>query len=144
MHQQRGFTYLGVLLAIALLGIGIAAASEVWSTTARRQRMEQLEWVGQQYVQAIGSYRESSPGGAKAYPRSLDELLTDRRVPYVRRHLRQLYANPLSGKLDWELIQAADQGIVGVRTPIAGLSVGHDAHRDFVYLAPTGAKPGAR
>jgi type II secretory pathway pseudopilin PulG len=72
MRKQSGFTRLGVLLAIALIGIGLTAASEVWSTTAKRQRMEQLEWVGQQYVQAIGSYYEASPRG-KAYPRSLED-----------------------------------------------------------------------
>jgi type II secretory pathway pseudopilin PulG len=39
-----------VLLAVALLGIGLAAASEVWTAVARSQKLEQLEWVGQQYV----------------------------------------------------------------------------------------------
>lgn len=62
MRRQVGFTYLGVLLAVALLGIGLTAASEVWSTVARRQRMRQLEWVGQQYAQAIGNCYESSLG----------------------------------------------------------------------------------
>jgi type II secretory pathway pseudopilin PulG len=69
MQEQRGFTYLGVLLAIALLGIGLVAAAEVWTTTAKRQRIEQLDWVGQQYVQAIGGYYESSPGRAKVFPK---------------------------------------------------------------------------
>ena len=42
MRGERGFTYLGVLFAIAVLGLGLSAASEVWVTTAKRQRMEQL------------------------------------------------------------------------------------------------------
>jgi type II secretory pathway pseudopilin PulG len=70
MQRQHGFTYLGVLLAIALLSVGLTAASEVWVTVARRQRLEQLNWAGQQFAQAIGSYYESSPGGAKAYPKT--------------------------------------------------------------------------
>jgi type II secretory pathway pseudopilin PulG len=129
MRPQRGFTYLGVLLAIALLGIGMTAASEVWVTTARRQRMEQLGWVGQQYVQAIGSYYESSPGRVKAYPKTLEELLEDKRYAFVRRHLRQVYVNPFSGAVDWELIRAPDGGIRGI-VP-AGPKEGA---KEFVYV----------
>ncbi|MEO3715586.1 type II secretion system protein [Roseateles flavus] len=111
MNGQRGFTYLGVLLAVALIGLGLSLASEVWSTTARRQRQVQLEWVGQQYAQAIGSYYESTPGRVKAFPRSIDDLLDDKRVPFARRHLRQPYPNPLSSQMDWEMIRAPDGGI---------------------------------
>ena len=137
MRAQRGFTYLGVLLAIALLGIGLVAAAEVWTTTARRQRIEQLEWVGQQYVQAIGSYYESAPGGAKAFPKSLEDLLEDRRVPFVLRHLRQLYGNPLSGKPDWELIEDPGRGIRGVRANADAQEPDRKRSRDYVYLATT-------
>lgn len=65
MKQERGFTYLGLLLAIALVGLGLSVASEVWVNVARRQKLEQLEFVGQQFVQAIGSYYESTPGPVK-------------------------------------------------------------------------------
>jgi type II secretory pathway pseudopilin PulG len=143
MQGQRGFTYLGVLLAIALLGIGLVAAAEVWTTTAKRQRIEQLDWVGQQYVQAIGSYYETSPGRAKVFPRSLEDLLEDRRVPFVRRHLRQLYANPLSGKPDWELIEAPGLGIRGVRAKQGAQEADRQLPRDYVYLA-TAAPNAAR
>jgi type II secretory pathway pseudopilin PulG len=128
VHGQRGLTYLGVLFAVALLSIGLVAASEIWSTTARRQRLEQLEWTGRQYQQAIGSYYESSPGRAKVFPTTLDDLLEDRRVPYKRRHIRQLYVNPMTGKFDWELIQAPGAGIRGVR-----VSAGEGWTRDFTW-----------
>lgn len=111
-----GFTYLGLLIVIALLGIGLVAASEVWVTSAHRQKAEELEWIGAQFTQAIGSYYESSPGGAKAYPSSLQELLEDRRYVTMRRHLRTIYANPFTGKADWELVKAADSRVRGVRT----------------------------
>ena len=115
MRRQNGFTYLGLLLAIALIGIGLAAASEVWSTVARRQRLVQLNWVGQQYVQAIGSYYEASPGSQKAYPHSMDDLLEDQRFGFVRRHLRQVYSDPLTGIADWQLISAPGGGFMGVQ-----------------------------
>jgi type II secretory pathway pseudopilin PulG len=134
MRRQGGFTYLGVLLAIALLGIGLAAASEVWSTTARRQRMAQLDWVGQQYVQAIGSYYESTPGRVKAYPRDLKDLVEDRRFAFVRRHLRQVYVNPLSGVADWQLINTADGGIRGVRVAMIDAGNAASGSREFAYV----------
>jgi len=114
MRKQRGFTYLGVLIVIAILGIGLSAASEVWVTQARRQKIEELDWVGQQYVQAIRGYYESSPGQVKAYPRTLQDLLEDRRFVTMRRHLRQVYVNPLTGKTDWELVVTPDGGVKGV------------------------------
>jgi type II secretory pathway pseudopilin PulG len=134
MRPARGFTYLGVLLAIALLSVGLTAASEVWMTTARRQRMEQLEWVGQQFVLAIGSYYQSSPRGVKAYPRSLEDLLEDKRYPFVRRHLRRVYLSPLTGAADWETVRAPDGGIRGVRVRISDLANAATVFRDFTYV----------
>jgi type II secretory pathway pseudopilin PulG len=121
--SARGFTYLGVLLALALLGVGLLAVSEVWVTSAHRQRLAQLNWIGRQFEQAIGSYYESSPGGARTYPRSLDQLLLDPRYPTARRHLRQIYPDPFSGSTDWSLLRLPDGRIKAVcaETPaIAG------------------------
>jgi type II secretory pathway pseudopilin PulG len=132
-RREGGFTYLGLLLAIALLGVGLSAASELWSTTAKRQRQAELAWVGEQYVHAIGSYYESSPGGVKRYPNTIEDLLEDRRVPFVRRHLRQAYVNPMSGRIDWELIAASQGGFRGVRVAEGGIGSAR-ASREFVYV----------
>lgn len=131
---QRGFTYVGVLLAIAILGLGLSAASEVWSTVARRQRMDQLDWVGRQYVQAIGSYYEGSPGYVKAYPKTLNDLVEDRRLAVVRRHLRQVYVNPLTGTADWQLVRAPEGGIRGIAVQVPALSEADAAMREFSYV----------
>lgn len=138
MRPQRGFTYLGVLLGIALLGVGLTVTSEVWVAVAKRQRMEQLDWIGQQFVQGIGSYYESSPSGAKAYPKSLQDLLQDRRYVFVRRHLRQVYVNPFTGLADWEAVRAPDGGIRGVRVSFSWAGAADAGAREFVYV------PGSR
>ena len=114
-RRAGGFTYLWVLLAIAIVGVGLVAASEVWVTSARRHKAEELAWVGGQFVQAIGSYYYASPGGANVYPVALEDLLEDRRFVTVRRHLRTIYLNPFSGKADWELVRGENGRIVGVR-----------------------------
>lgn len=138
MERQQGFTYLGVLLAIALLGLGLTTTSEVWSTTTRRQRLEQLEWQGQQFVQAIGSYYASSPGRTNSYPQTLQDLLEDRRYPFTRRHLRQLYLNPFTGSPEWEAIRSPDGGILGVRADAPDASGAILTKREFRYVPSIG------
>ena len=113
--RQAGFTYLWVLVAVALIGIGLAATGEVWMTSARRAKIAQADWAGLQYVQAVGSYYESAPWGANVYPQSLDALLEDRRGPITRRHLRTLYRNPFAEDGQWETVGAGDGRIRGVR-----------------------------
>lgn len=109
-QPQQGFTYIGLLFAIAIIGIALATVGVVWSVQARRDREQQLLFVGNQYRQAIGRYLQT--GGV--YPRSLDDLLEDNRVPMPRRFLRRLYPDPMTGAADWELIQSGDGGIMGV------------------------------
>ena len=86
---QRGFTYLGMMLLIFVIGIGFAKAGIVWQTDVQREREKELLFIGEQYAMAIGSYYESTPSGLKQYPASLEDLL--RSFPVVRRHLRKLY-----------------------------------------------------
>ncbi len=109
---QRGFAYLFVLMAIALLGLGLAAAGTLWRTESQREREAELLFVGAQYRQAIKSYYERIPGQPRL-PRSIDELLEDERTEPPARHLRRAWRDPFGGEL--RLIEAPDNsGIVGV------------------------------
>ena len=113
--SQRGFTYLWLLVAVALIGIGLAATAEVAATVARRARMAQADWAGTQYAKAIGSYYAFSTGAANTYPSSLADLLDDRRGPVVRRHLRSLYRNPFDKDGHWEIVVGGDAQVHGVK-----------------------------
>lgn len=113
-RNARGITYLWALLAVAVLGAGAAAVAEVWVTHAQREREAELLFVGEQYRRAIGAYFESTPGAARQYPRSFEDLLRDRRYPVVRRYLRRLYPDPVTGSLDWGIVKSPDGGIAGV------------------------------
>ena len=115
-HRSKGFTYAGVLFAIVVLGLALSTAGTVWSAASQRQREAELLWVGTQYMRAIESYYVHAPSGIRHYPRSLGELVEDRRGAVMRRHLRRLYADPMTGQLDWELEQLADGAIVGLRS----------------------------
>jgi type II secretory pathway pseudopilin PulG len=112
MQRSLGFTYLGLLIAVALMGIGLALIGDVWSTTVKRERERELLFVGAQFRQAIGRYYEGSPG-VKQYPRKLEDLLEDKRFPVVKRHLRKIYLDPMTGKREWGLLTQGDQ-ILGV------------------------------
>jgi type II secretory pathway pseudopilin PulG len=98
-----------------LLGLGLAGASEVWSVASHRARERELLWVGNQYARALKSYYMQSPG-ARQYPSRLDELLEDRRFPMPRRHLRQLYPDPVARSAEWGLILNAEGRIGGIRS----------------------------
>jgi hypothetical protein len=65
-------------------------------------------------------------------PRQLEDLLVDRRAGGVRRHLRKIYADPLTGRLEWGLVKHPDGSIAGVFSLAPGTPIkqgGFDAHR---------------
>lgn len=111
---QGGFTYVAMLFALAMFGIGLAAVGESWSAATQREREEELIQVGQAYVRAIAAYHAQAPGSVKAYPETLQELVEDRRFVGVRRHLRKIYRDPVGRGAEWGLVKAADGGIAGV------------------------------
>jgi type II secretory pathway pseudopilin PulG len=113
-RASSGFTYIGILLAVLLLGITLAALGSAWSLETRRAKETQLLHAGQAYRQAIASYYRSGPAGVHQYPLSIDDLLEDPRGPGLKRHLRQAYVDPMTGSADWRLIKTADGFILGV------------------------------
>jgi type II secretory pathway pseudopilin PulG len=113
-RRAAGFTYLAVLLLIALMGLGMAAAGMVWHTQLQREKEQDLLFVGDQYRSAIQAYYNSTPGAGKQYPTSLNALLKDPRFPGTRRYLRRLYADPITGSAEWGLVLAPGNGIMGV------------------------------
>jgi type II secretory pathway pseudopilin PulG len=114
--RNRGFTYLALLLVVAATGGVLAAAGELHSRSAQREREAELLFAGAQIRHAIGEFYDRSPGGVKRYPAQLEDLLEDRRHPVVQRHLRRLYPDPMTGRADWQLIEAPGGGIMGVHS----------------------------
>jgi type II secretory pathway pseudopilin PulG len=109
--RQRGFTYIGLLVAVVLMGLMLTLVARVWSTTEQREREIQLLYIGHAYRIAISSYFSLG----HQYPTTLQDLLTDERFPVPKHHLRRLYADPMTGHADWSLILTpSGQGVMGV------------------------------
>lgn len=112
--SSTGFTYIGILLTIALLGSALAAVGASYSLSHRRALEQELLYVGQAYRRAIESYYMMTLNGAHQYPTSLADLVNDARGPTVSHHLREMYVDPMTGRADWKVVSMPDGQIIGV------------------------------
>ena len=146
-----GFTYVGLLMFLAILGIAATASVTLGGLVERKSAEDELLRIGAEYRRALQSYANS---GGNRYPPSLQELLKDSRFPATRRHLRQLYADPVTGRDEWGLITAPEGGIVGIYSLSTSQPIkvqGFDAefadfseaktYRDWIFSAEFTLKP---
>ena len=87
-RPARGFTWLLLLFGLAIAGAGLATLGTQWQQAAQREREAELLFRGLQLRDALQRYQAQTPTGQPALPRALDDLLTDRRWPEPRHHLR--------------------------------------------------------
>lgn len=111
---QGGFTYLGLLALIAIMGTLLATAGEVWQQAQQREKEQELLFVGHQFRRAIARYYEHAPDPSHRYPMSLEALLKDPRYPATQRYLRRIYADPVRGGTEWGLLKGPGGEIYGV------------------------------
>jgi type II secretory pathway pseudopilin PulG len=109
-RQCKGFTYIGLLLLVAMMGLALTQAVPMWQTLQQRDKEEELLFVGDQFRRAIARY--FAAGGA--YPRQLEDLVKDPRFPGVRRFLRKVYRDPITGGAEWGLVKLPGDVITGV------------------------------
>ena len=112
--QAAGFTYIGLLIFIALMGIALAGTGVVTRSETQREKERELLFAGDQFRRAIELYYERSPGGRKQFPQSLEDLLLDKRYPATQRYLRRIYLDPITGKQEWGLVKGPEDRIVGI------------------------------
>ena len=111
---QRGFTFVWVLMAVAIFSVGLAVIGPKWSDDARRDKERELLRIGAKYAKAIAAYRAASPGSVKNYPPKLESLLSDERMVSMTRYLRKLYADPLDPARPWGVVRGPDGSVRGV------------------------------
>ena len=113
--QYQGFAYLSLLISIAIIGVAAAATLQLGSILQRRAAEEELLAIGNEFRRALISYSSATPAGQPSVPPTLQALLKDPRYPNIRRHLRKLYFDPLTGSQQWGTVMSIDgKGIVGI------------------------------
>ena len=115
--MQRGYAYLALLILIAIIGVAAVATAQLGAIYQRRMAEEELLFIGGEFQRALLSYALATPAGQLPQPHELADLVRDPRYPNPMRHLRRLYADPVTGKDDWVLVRSPDgQGIVGIHS----------------------------
>src|ERR1700676_1429118 len=90
LANAAGFTYIGLLIAIVILGVALSAVGVVWRTQAQREREQELLFIGHDFERAIASYYRAS----RQFPQEIDDLLEDKRGTEPAHHLRRFYNDP--------------------------------------------------
>lgn len=146
-RRNDGFTYLGLLILITIIGIASAATMQMGAVMQRRAAEEELLDIGAEFRAALISYANATPLGQARAPQALHDLIKDPRYPGVRRHLRKLYTDPITGKEGWGTIQTLNgSGIVAIYSlsearpikignfdPILQSFTGKTRYRDWVF-----------
>ena len=116
MRRETGFTYVGAMVLMVIMGIMLASAGEVWHLAQKREKEQELLFVGHQMRHALNLYYARTPNLASRYPLSLEELLKDPRYPGVQRYLRKIFPDPITGGAQWGLIKGPSGEILGVHS----------------------------
>jgi type II secretory pathway pseudopilin PulG len=165
MRSEQGFTYLWVLALVAMIGAGYVVVAEVYATAQKRDREQALLFIGHEFRTALERYYGAQiVGGVHEYPARLEQLLRDDRFPDIRRHLRRLYVDPMTGKDEWGVVRVGGR-IVGVHSlsevrplkqknfePDDSLFEGRERYSEWVFAYPPAPptvpasppKPGAK
>ena len=113
--RARGFTYLSLVILLAILALVAAAGLKMGSVLQRAAAEEELLEIGDQFSEALRSYAAATPPGKPTQPPTLQDLLKDPRFPNPRRHLRKIFVDPMTGKAEWGVIWLGDKiGVLGV------------------------------
>jgi type II secretory pathway pseudopilin PulG len=113
--RQGGFTYLGLIILVTVLGMVGAATLKIDALLRRAAAEEELLDIGAAFSAALDSYAAATPRGLPPLPPSLQELLKDPRTPGLRRHLRKIFVDPVTGGTEWGIVYQADRvGVLGV------------------------------
>jgi len=106
---QGGFSYLVLLLWLAIMGAILAALGPSWALESRREREQELVFRAQEYRRAIDAYAEpvnvNGCATVRELPLQLEDLLEDRRCGLIRHHLRRLYLDPITRSPNWGLVK---------------------------------------
>lgn len=108
--RQDGVAYLVLLISLAIIGMAASASIMIGAQMGRRDAELHLLAIGREFEAALTSYRKANGQG----PTELADLLADHRTPAIARHLRQIYADPLTGKAEWGVVRDETKQITAI------------------------------
>lgn len=113
IKQQGGFTYLLLLIALSTLALSLLKSRDEVQMRYQAQQEAELLFRGEQIRAAIQAYRGNGDG---CFPVRFEQLLIDKRGRKPLYHLRQHYADPLTGSKNWGMILDPQGRWIGVRS----------------------------
>ena len=113
-QEERGFSYLMLMIAVVVMGIALSAAARQWTVMVQRELEADLLAKGVEIQNALALYSATMKAGrvmpGEVYPQTLADLT---RLP--KPFLRKVYNDPV-GHGEWEVVRAPTGGIMGVRS----------------------------
>jgi len=112
---QGGYTYVGLLVFVAVFSLISAGTLRMGVTAQRRVAEQELLERGFALSRALESYARATPAGQSGSPKVISDLLRDPRYQKtVVRHLRRIEVDPITGRAEWGVVLAEDNlGILG-------------------------------
>lgn len=159
--KVSGFAYVLLLIIVATVGLLSASSLSIGSQVTRRDAERELLAIGAEFEQALKSYAAASgSSGSPARgvgPRSLQDLMKDPRFPGLKRHLRQLYTDPLTGRAQWGLVIEPGGSIIGIYSSARGIPIQRtgfesgkvsfenaESYANWIFGLPNALFPGTR
>ena len=114
--RQQGSVFMGMLVTVAVVAVMLMQVGTLWSSVLQRERELELLARGNEIRRAIGLYyREGN-----TFPKTLQDLVQDRRQPTIKRYLRRAYHDPLTGTAEWGVVAGPGETIMGVFSKAKG------------------------
>jgi type II secretory pathway pseudopilin PulG len=115
-NAQSGFSYLLLLVGLSLMAILMLKSQDLIATNFRQQQ------------EAINSYRGSDSLKQEAssvkkdncFPISFEQLVFDNRSFKPRYHLRRIYLDPFTQKINWVQVFDSEGRWIGVHSSVKG------------------------
>lgn len=116
-QHQQGSVFMGMLVTVAVVAVMLMEVGTLWSSVLQRERELELLARGNEIRRAIGLYYAAG----NTFPKSLEDLVLDRRQPTIKRYLRRVYTDPLTGTTDWGVVAGPGETIMGVFSQAEGI-----------------------
>jgi hypothetical protein len=142
MWNERGATYLTVIIVVMVMGISLMALGKQWAIASKRDKEAELLFRGNRIKNALETYAAESQirkaTRANQFPLTLEQLT----LP-PKRYLQMVYKDPMTGK-DFELIKVGAE-IRGVKSRSLDRPLNQVAfkkaksYRDIIFQAEVAA-----